>query len=642
MKNVKIISLFVFVGVLQSCKKYLDVVPDNVATIENAFSQRSSAERYLFTCFSYMPKHGDFNSNPAFTAGDEVWYMFPSKDVGVNFWNIARGEQNSDNPWGDFWTGDRGGTKLYQGLRDCNIFLDNIHKVRDLDQGERNRWIAEAKFLKAYYHYYLLQLYGPIPLIKKNLPIGSNPDEVQVYRDPVDSCFNYIVQLLDEAATNDVLPARIIGSEATELGRITQAIVYAFKAKVLVTAASPLFNGNTNFATFKDDQGRQLFNQTNDPDKWITATAACRQAVEYCEANGYALYHFPPGNGIGWVISPQIQTQLDIRAATTDKQFNAEVIWANTASRGRDVQRFAMPLISSGTSGSGPKGIIAPPIKMAELFYTKNGVPINEDITWDYAGRYDLKVATAADKYYIKQNESTVKLHFDREPRFYANLGFDRGIWFGNWIGNFNSDNAFFIKARKGETAARQGISNWSQTGYWVKKLVSMGTTAATDGNVTGANMTDYPWPEIRLADLYLLYAEALNEKDGPGAEVYTWINKVRARAGLNSVESSWSAFSNDNSKYTHKDGLREIIHQERLIELAFEGQRYWDLRRWKKALTVLNAPIKGWDIEQVDAASYNKEVILFNQSYRLRDYFWPIEIGELLKNRKLVQSPGW
>jgi len=333
---------------------------------------------------------------------------------------------------------------------------------------------------------------------------------------------------------------------------------------------------------------------------------------------------------------------LDIRTATTEKLFNTEIIWANTASRARDVQRFAMPLISAGTSGSGPKGIIAPPIKMAELFYTKNGVPINEDITWDYAGRYDLKTATAADKYYIKQSETTVKLHFDREPRFYANLGFDRGTWFGNWVGNFNSENIFFVKARKGETAARQGVSNWSTTGYWPKKLVGMGTTAAADGNVTGTNMTDYPWPEMRVADLYLLYAEALNEVNGPNPETWQWINDVRARAGLNSVESSWSNYSSDNSKYTSKTGLREIIQQERLIELAFEGQRYWDLRRWKKAEAVLNAPVKGWDIEQADAASYYKEVILFNQVYRQRDYFWPLEIDELLKNKKLVQNTGW
>jgi hypothetical protein len=88
--------------------------------------------------------------------------------------------------------------------------------------------------------------------------------------------------------------------------------------------------------------------------------------------------------------------------------------------------------------------------------------------------------------------------------------------------------------------------------------------------------------------------------------------------------------------------GLRDIIHQERLIELAFEGQRFWDLRRWKEAHIVLNQPIKGWDIEQLDASSYYKEVLLFNQTFRMREYFWPLSINELLINRNLVQNTGW
>jgi hypothetical protein len=647
MKYAKIILSITALLALVSCKKFLDVVPDNVATIENAFSQRSSAEKYLFTCFSYMPKHGHHDNNPAFTAGDEIWYMYPSRDVSTNFWNIARGEQNSSDPLGDFWTGDKGGTKLYQGIRDCNIFLENIWKTKDMDEGEKNRWIAEVKFLKAYYHFYLLRMYGPIPVIKENLPISSSTEQMQVARDPVDTAFNYIVRLLDEAYKSEALPARVIGSEISDLGRITQAIVLSLKAKVLVYAASPLFNGNTDFASLKDDKGRRLFNQVYDPVKWDSAASACKTAIDFCEANGYMLHRFPPSQGPGWVIAPAIQTQLDIRAAVTEKFNNTEVIWPNTASRGKDIQRWAMPLLSSAfTSTSGPKGIMAPPLKMAELFYTRNGVPINEDKTWDYAGRFQLKKQTSAasdslNKYYIALNEETVKLHYDREPRFYADLGFDRGLWFGNVVNNFNSNSMFMVKGRKAEYSAKQGHSNFSATGYYPKKLVSINTTCASDGNIT-SNYSEYPWPEIRLADLYLMYAEALNEANGPGAETYDYINRVRTRAGLNTVEYSWLNFSNDNTKYTTKAGLREIIQQERLIELAFEGHRFWDLRRWKKAHLVQNTTIKGWDLEQTDAPSYYKEIVLFNQTFQLRDYFWPIEIDQILRDRKLVQNVGW
>jgi hypothetical protein len=162
---------------------------------------------------------------------------------------------------------------------------------------------------------------------------------------------------------------------------------------------------------------------------------------------------------------------------------------------------------------------------------------------------------------------------------------------------------------------------------------------AAADGALTYEN---YPWPEMRMSDLYLLYAEALNELNGPGAAAYQWINLVRQRAGLKPVEESWNNFSTDPAKYTTQTGLRQIIHQERMIELAFEGQRFWDLRRWKEAHIVLNSSIAGWNNVAIDAASYYKPVVLYQQSFNIRDYFWPIELAEVLKNRNIQQMPGW
>ncbi|HYH55457.1 MAG TPA: RagB/SusD family nutrient uptake outer membrane protein, partial [Anseongella sp.] len=158
-----------------------------------------------------------------------------------------------------------------------------------------------------------------------------------------------------------------------------------------------------------------------------------------------------------------------------------------------------------------------------------------------------------------------------------------------------------------------------------------------------GYSLETYPWPVMRLADLYLLYAEALNEAGGPGAEVYKWLNLVRERAGLQSVEDSWTLYSNNPAKYTTQDGLREIIHRERLIEMAFEGHRYWDLRRWKKADGEFNGPVYGWDVEQEESATYYRRKVLFNQAFQSpRDYFWPISENNIVVNRNLVQNPGW
>src|SRR5690606_35531226 len=139
------------------------------------------------------------------------------------------------------------------------------------------RWVAEVKFLKAYYHFYMLRMYGPIPLIKENLSISAGVEEVKVYREPVEECVAYILQLLDEAAID--LPNRIEADE-TELGRITKVICLAVKAQVLTMDASPLFNGNPDFASFTDSRGAQLFTTTYDPEKWLLAAEALEEAID--------------------------------------------------------------------------------------------------------------------------------------------------------------------------------------------------------------------------------------------------------------------------------------------------------------------------------------------------------------------------
>ena len=146
----------------------------------------------------------------------------------------------------------------------------------------------------------------------------------------------------------------------------------------------------------------------------------------------------------------------------------------------------------------------------------------------------------------------------------------------------------------------------------------------------------------LRLGDLYLLYAEALNEVNGPSPEVFQYLDLIRAKGGLPGVEESWSNFSRNPSKFTNKEGLREIIRRERSIEMALEGERFWDLRRWKDAPLELNKPITGWDVDQEKAEDYYREKIIFNQTFSLKDYFWPIREQDLIVNKNLVQNPGW
>lgn len=633
MEKIKYLLATIVLIMMLGCDNYLDIVPDNIATLDHAFSMRTTAEKFLFTCYSYMPAHGAFTTNVANGAGDEIW--LPATN-GAQAWQIARGYQRVVDPYMNFWQGTQGGKDLYEGIRQCNIFLESIGTVPDMDDYEKNRWTAEVKFLKAYYHFYLLRMYGPIPLIRENVPVNAGTEEVYPARSPVDECFSYIVELLDESI--GYLPEKI-ENEITELGRITKAIGLSMKAIVLANAASPLFNGNADYTGFKNIKGEELFNAENDVTKWQKAAEACREAIEFCEAQGYKLYYFAP-EFFQYAISDTIRTQMNIRNSVCEK-WNSEIIWANTTSRAGSLQAGATPrgLDPAYTSNGSTGGLYAPPLKIAELFYSENGVPITEDKTYDYAGRWSLKIGDAASRLYIREGYTTVALHFNREPRFYADLGFDGGIWYGQ--GRFDDskpEDLLYVSCKKGQPASAQNMASYSVTGYWPKKIVNF-------NNVIGVStytIEQYPWPVIRLANLYLLYAEALNEVNGPGEDVYKWIDLVRERAGLPSVAVSWDNYSTNPEKYKTQTGLREIIHRERLIEFAFEAQRYWDLRRWKECVTELNKPITGWDVEQEDAASYYRVKVLYDQQFITRDYLWPVNENELLSNKNISQSPGW
>lgn len=620
------ICVMVVLIMISSCKKFLDVVPDNVATIDNAFTMRAQAQKFLFTCYSFMPKSGTLADDPALVAGDELWIVTEH----APFLEMAMGFQTKLGPLGDRWT------PMYQAIRDCNIFLENIEKVPDMKSEEKLRWIAEVKFLKAFYHFTLVRMYGPIPLVKTNLPISASVEEVKVSRDPVDSCFNYITQLLDEAAP--ALPATII-SESTEAGRITLPIALTLKAKVLVTAASPLFNGNTDQASLKGANGTPLFNQTNSVDKWKVAATACKAAIDLCSAQGLKLFAYNPAFQ-QYSLTDTIKTQLSIRNSVTEK-WNSEIIWANTQSTTVGLQQ----LVSTWWDGRYLDGVItrgelSPPLKIAEMFYSKNGVPINEDKTWDYSGRYGLKTAGDADKLYIRNGYVTAKLHFDREPRFYADLGFDGGIFYGQ--GRYDDKVPSDLFYLEGKFKQKNGVGKYgfnSVTGYYLKKLVHFQNVV---NNSNDYSVVDYPYPLLRLSDLYLLYAEAQNEAEGPGAEVYKYVDLIRARAGLAGVVSSWAQYSTNPEKPNNQIGMRALIKQERLIELAFESQRFWDLRRWKDSENELNNPIKGWDLSQTTAAAFYRTTTVFNQSFGTKDYFWPIADNNITANRNLVQNLGW
>lgn len=642
---------FTVIGVvvltIASCKKaFLNVVPDNVATIDNAFASKTEAEKYLFTCYSYLPYEEDPTYNPGLTASDETWIEDNEIHIrSTNVAQLARGGQNTSDPIANYWDGRRdgalnsNGNGMFRAIRDCNVFIENISdesKVPDLDIDTRNRWIAEAQFLKAYYHFVLFRAYGPIPIIDKNIPISAPLSATQVKRQPVDTVVNYIANLLDVATVH--LPASIANT-ASELGRVTQTVALSLKAKLLVYAASPLYNGNTDFASLKNKDGQQLFNTAYSANKWKRAADACKAAIDACTAQGIKLYTFQ--TPAGSVLTDTTITQMSIRNAMSEP-WNSELVWGLThADRGFNSffqaiggGAYDRAYIQKGGITYG-NALMGPTLKMAKMFYTKNGVPIDEDKTLDFSNYSALRVATHGERFNVKEGEATARLNFDRENRFYANIGFDRCIWYMANSPSHSDENTFYLFCRAGEFGQNSPIPI---TTMYMKKILNWHFDWNTRLYVP------YPYPLIRLADLYLLYAEALNEaNDAPTQEEYDYVNLVRARAGLQSVQTAWTNYSSNPSKFTTKIGMRSIIQKERAIELCFEGQRYWDLLRWKTAPQELAGNVTGWDRTAKTPDLFYRELTFYSRKFVApRDYLWPLMDNDLLNNPNLVQNPNW
>ena len=620
-----------------SCNDYLDVVPEGTATIESAFSMRRHALRYLYTCYSYMPSNHNGDGIDT-QAGDEAWVSYNPQhpqNIGRDANMVARGFLTSSNSLGDAWG------YYYTAIRDCNSFLEGIETITvpDLMEFERKQWVGEVKALKAYYILRQLRQYGPIPLVKKNLPVSTDVEGVQVPRNTVDEVVDYIVELLDEAIA--VLPAEV-RSESSDLGRITLPIASSLKAQALVTAASPLYNCNEEFASMKNKDGTQLFPQdkSKEVEKWERAAVACKQAVKLCmDSLGMELYVYP--GDPKYNLSDTILQEMTLRQAFCE-DWNNEVIWADTRAWVHILQWRVMPTLNPLFDPQPQMAqVFSIPLKIAEMFYTENGVPIDEDKEWDYSTRYTLRRAVKKEGLYIRVGGETSRLNFDREPRFYAWLGFPQGIWYGAGLYD-DKKPLYHHRDIKGARFSSGGGSMTEPTGYAPKKWVHYQTLQPVTYQISVFN---YIWPKYRLAELLLYCGEAINEAaDSPAArqEAMKYIDMVRERAGLKTIEESWRLYSNNSNKFNTQSGLREIIRQERLIELFIEGSRLWDLRRWKTARELQNQPIQGWSVYNTDNADVYKPMTIFSQKFGLKDYFWPITEGELTRNANLVQSLGW
>lgn len=646
MKNLfKSIALSVFIMasvIFSGCSDYLNIVPDNITTVDKMFENKSKILQALATCYSFTPDKFNDHYRTNLTLGNE--FMFPTiyahrTDVFISN-RVMMGDQNADSPYFAYWDGGN----LYAGIRYCNIFLNNIKKVPDLEAGDFEDYIAQVKFLKAYYHFLLINSYGPIVISDTEMDLNASQQEIQQYRQPVDVCFKYVIDLLDEAIPN--LPARRIKNQ---LGHIDQVIAKSVKAKILLYWASPLYNGNSEYySDFIDPKTKEpFFNLNYDNERWLTAATALKEAIDLAHSNNVKLYTYNKPvydfDVQNFDVSGVMKYAYNDRFAIVDP-WNSELIWGYS-----NVNPTARSSIQSATQVKNLEypnvflfshNYLAASQFIVDQFYTKNGVPMAEDKTFDYERRRDIVNVPMDDYhkgYFIPDDqELTVKEYLNREPRFYAWIATDRSLW--RTYGMLYQMKLRFNQWPGGGTPAASG--EYYQTGIAIKKWVHPETQ-----NYFWERIVIYPYPMMRLADLYLMYAEALNEYSGPSDEVYQYLDLVRERSGLPKITSVWSNSDivKHPGKHSTKEGLRDIIRQERAIELSFEGQQYDDVRRWKVADLYYNEPITGWDASKEELREFYKQVTWQNRQWITpRDYFTPLSNNTLNRNPNLVQNPGW
>src|SRR5690554_5044323 len=279
----KIVLLVCVIAFSPSCKKYLDVVPDNTLKLENLFDLKEDAWNALAKVYSYMPTD-DNTHTTSWTLGDEWVGRLDLNDVTGNLraMRIMRGLQSASSPQLGLWSGTEGGKHLYRAIRQADVFLSNIDKVRDMTELERSDWKAQVKFLKAYYAFLLLQKYGPIVIPTGMITPEATTDDLFPKRAKVEESFSFILNLMDEA-----IPDLSERASSNDLGQVDQVAAKAIKARVLFFRASPFYNGNREyFGDFFDTDGEPFFPMTYDKEKWKEAIDAIDEALAIAQQNG--------------------------------------------------------------------------------------------------------------------------------------------------------------------------------------------------------------------------------------------------------------------------------------------------------------------------------------------------------------------
>ncbi|RNL52205.1 RagB/SusD family nutrient uptake outer membrane protein [Pedobacter jejuensis] len=502
-------------------------------------------------------------------------------------------------------------SNAYGKIRTINTFIRDIN-AGTLDAGVKRRFAAQAYFWRAYRYFELVKLYGGVPLVL--VPLDAVGDQAKkdalVPRSKTSEVFAQIKKDLDSSVK--YLPGK--WPKKADYGRITSGAAAAFMGRVLLTYASPQFNPN------------------NDATRWQSAYDANKTAVTLLSANGYGLYNkwdytmwtLDGANEGGIPLNPESVFVTAYNTTSADAAANS-----NTYDNG------ARPRSVSGG------GSFNPSYEMSLAFPMADGKPA---------------AGTGASTKYPYALSSFYK---NRDPRFYQTIAYNGATW-GSVMGSSRLWTYFFFTNAAG-TTNKSTEATASNTGFYLRKGVD--ESKASPSTFIGTN-----WPEIRYAEVLLNLAECAAElnKTGLADESYANLIALRKRAGLE---------AGSDGLYGLTAGLNRVdlvnaIMKERQIEFAFEGKRFWDLRRRKLLESTLNGTRRNALVVQLrntatstDYIALTREAsaaasldafytsnfivslkVLDNQNinFQAGNYFYGIPTAALNNNINLVQNNTW
>lgn len=526
---------------------FLEKAPGVAVTQDTIFGKATYARAFLWNTYS------------------KLYYALPV------YWNTVEGKMNtgifemmsdcwhSHTDWnginrkyysGSYKAGDEdssddtrfGYTKenCWEAIRAALLFVENVERVPDMEDAEKKRLAAEAKVIVASRYFDLFRHFGGLPLIKETYDVQPS---YELPRATVEETVNYMINLLDEAAATPQLPWDLGTDDTNWQGRFTKAAAMGLKCKILLFAASPLFNDNVPYCTEPPQDAvtnHQVWYGAYKPELWDQCLQACVDFFTELQSRGY--YE---------LTSATEATAKGYRDAYNKAYFtrenNKELLISTHISRfGKfnSWDEWQYIFVNSG-NGTVITGGLTPTLEFMEMFPMSNGEP--------------FQLNTATDLFYT-DNDYNKPI---RDPRLYETM-LVNGTQFGDhaaelWIGG--RDNINDTEKETGKYA----------TGFGCYKFYKEGVNSLKDKYLQ--------WPYLRLAEMYLIYAEALlkSKNDLPGA--IEQVNKVRARVGLGDL----AVCNPGKNLTTDADALLEEILRERACELGLEDVRLFDMTRYKR-----------------------------------------------------------